>query len=425
MGEGIDAERQSGGRRRRAAAAPAKALRSRSATPVQRSMSRDARRSTGRRRPTARRAPSKKPRRRSPDAADAASRFAPTAPIRSRSPRCSRASRRTSLASTCSPTPSGAPPTAPQSMDDWMAAWGTPFWQQPVAAWQHMMTGGPVRVLPDERARAAADGAEEARPDRRRYRRLRRAEAGRAIDPMSGGPLLWQALASMHQPAHGRRRERNEEAQDRGRDADARFHAHRTRRPDADDGEAEAAVWLRQERDDGIHWPRGRGAGGRPARGRPRAARFSSSRRWPTSMGLPTPTAAASRASIRLASGQTIGHDECLARELRPQRVVRVEPFEDRRLPRQQVRIRRGECRPVRGRLAHLPLVNQEQERPRDRRVIQGGGALGVGKSPERGRKPIERVPACRGRSRTARPCGRDRHGGTDRSPAWCRGTAP
>jgi NAD(P)-dependent dehydrogenase (short-subunit alcohol dehydrogenase family) len=32
---------------------------------------------------------------------------------------------------------------ANQSMDDWMAAWGKPFWEQPLDSWAHMMAGGP------------------------------------------------------------------------------------------------------------------------------------------------------------------------------------------------------------------------------------------------------------------------------------------
>jgi NAD(P)-dependent dehydrogenase (short-subunit alcohol dehydrogenase family) len=29
------------------------------------------------------------------------------------------------------------------SMDDWLASWGNPFWEQPTAAWQQMMDAGP------------------------------------------------------------------------------------------------------------------------------------------------------------------------------------------------------------------------------------------------------------------------------------------
>jgi NAD(P)-dependent dehydrogenase (short-subunit alcohol dehydrogenase family) len=33
------------------------------------------------------------------------------------------------------------------SFEDWQAAWGRPFWDQPLALWQHMMTAGPYAYL--------------------------------------------------------------------------------------------------------------------------------------------------------------------------------------------------------------------------------------------------------------------------------------
>ena len=64
----------------------------------------------------------------------------------------SRASRRSRSASTCSPTPSGARPTPGSSMEEWMASWSKPFWEQPTATWQHMMDAGPYAYFLDERA---------------------------------------------------------------------------------------------------------------------------------------------------------------------------------------------------------------------------------------------------------------------------------
>ena len=79
-----------------------------------------------------------------------------------------------------------------KSMDDWMTAWGTPFWQQPVTAWQHMMVSGPCAyflmsahalqlMAPQKRGLivGVTDGYFEPKP-------------GETLDPMSGGPLLWK-----------------------------------------------------------------------------------------------------------------------------------------------------------------------------------------------------------------------------------------
>lgn len=78
------------------------------------------------------------------------------------------------------------------SMDEWMAAWGTPFWQQPLAAWTHMMTGGPYAyflmsgyalqlMAPKKRGLIVGitDGYVEPTP-------------GESSSAMNGGPLMWQ-----------------------------------------------------------------------------------------------------------------------------------------------------------------------------------------------------------------------------------------
>jgi NAD(P)-dependent dehydrogenase (short-subunit alcohol dehydrogenase family) len=81
---------------------------------------------------------------------------------------------------------------AAATMADWTAAWSTPFWEQPTAAWQRMMTAGPYsyylmstyalrHMAPARRGLivGVTDGYVES-------------PAGQAGDPMAGGPLLWQ-----------------------------------------------------------------------------------------------------------------------------------------------------------------------------------------------------------------------------------------
>lgn len=81
---------------------------------------------------------------------------------------------------------------AHQSMDDWMASWGTPFWEQSTAAWQHMMGAGPyayyltatygARLMTKYKKRGLivgiTDGYVETAP-------------GQPADAMGGGPLVW------------------------------------------------------------------------------------------------------------------------------------------------------------------------------------------------------------------------------------------
>jgi NAD(P)-dependent dehydrogenase (short-subunit alcohol dehydrogenase family) len=79
---------------------------------------------------------------------------------------------------------------AATSMDEWMASWSTPFWDQPVAAWQHMMAAGPYAyflmsahalrlMVPHKRGLivGVTDGYVDA--------------ADQTADPMAGGPLVW------------------------------------------------------------------------------------------------------------------------------------------------------------------------------------------------------------------------------------------
>ncbi len=77
------------------------------------------------------------------------------------------------------------------SMDDWVGAWATPFWGQPVAGWHHMMDAGPrayfltsacAMTLMSQQRRGlivgVTDGYFETAP-------------GVPADPSGGGPLLW------------------------------------------------------------------------------------------------------------------------------------------------------------------------------------------------------------------------------------------
>ena len=76
---------------------------------------------------------------------------------------------------------------ANQSMDDWMASWGKPFWEQPVESWQHMMGAGPYAYYLMSAHAIRVMASEEARPHRRRHRRL-----CRPPEPASP-PIRWAA----------------------------------------------------------------------------------------------------------------------------------------------------------------------------------------------------------------------------------------
>ena len=81
---------------------------------------------------------------------------------------------------------------AASTMEDWMAAWSAPFWEQPTATWQQMMTAGPFayflmsvhalrHMAPARRGLivGVTDGYVES-------------AAGQTADPVGGGPLVWQ-----------------------------------------------------------------------------------------------------------------------------------------------------------------------------------------------------------------------------------------
>ncbi len=80
---------------------------------------------------------------------------------------------------------------ANQTMDEWMAAWGKPFWEQPSEAWQHMMSAGPyayfltswhaMRVMA-KKGRGLIVGVTDGYFE---------SATGEPVDPMGGGPLLW------------------------------------------------------------------------------------------------------------------------------------------------------------------------------------------------------------------------------------------
>lgn len=80
---------------------------------------------------------------------------------------------------------------AATTIEDWMAAWGAPFWDQPATAWQHMVGAGPYAYFLTARhaMRAMAkqkrglivgvtDGYVETAP-------------GQTADAVGGGPLVW------------------------------------------------------------------------------------------------------------------------------------------------------------------------------------------------------------------------------------------
>jgi NAD(P)-dependent dehydrogenase (short-subunit alcohol dehydrogenase family) len=138
---------------------------------------------------------------------------------------------------------------ANQSMDDWMAAWGKPFWEQPIDSWAHMMAGGPyayylmsahaARVMARRRKGGLIVGVTDGYVE------------GAAPDAAGMGALIWTLS---HQCINLRR------------DVDAGLHADRTRRPAADDGRIEEAIRLCQQRVDGVYRPRRRRTRQRSAR---------------------------------------------------------------------------------------------------------------------------------------------------------------
>jgi NAD(P)-dependent dehydrogenase (short-subunit alcohol dehydrogenase family) len=85
----------------------------------------------------------------------------------------------------------GAADAGSASMDDWMAAWSKPFWEQPSAAWQHMMGAGPYAYfltswhaarLMATQGRGLIVGVTDLHSE---------ASPGAADDGVGGGQLLW------------------------------------------------------------------------------------------------------------------------------------------------------------------------------------------------------------------------------------------
>jgi NAD(P)-dependent dehydrogenase (short-subunit alcohol dehydrogenase family) len=80
---------------------------------------------------------------------------------------------------------------AHQAGGDWMASWGKPFWEQPVASWQHMMGAGPYAYF--------LMSAHAARLMARTNRGLIvgvtdgyfESPGGESSDAIGGGPLVW------------------------------------------------------------------------------------------------------------------------------------------------------------------------------------------------------------------------------------------
>ena len=81
---------------------------------------------------------------------------------------------------------------ANQSMDEWMAAWGRPFWEQSTDGWTHMMAGGPyayylmsahaARAMAKRKKRGLIVGVTDGHVE---------TGGGDAADAMGMGPLLW------------------------------------------------------------------------------------------------------------------------------------------------------------------------------------------------------------------------------------------
>lgn len=80
---------------------------------------------------------------------------------------------------------------ANQTMDDWMAAWGKPFWEQPTDAWAHMMNAGPFAYflmsahamrLMSKKGRGLIVGVTDGYFE---------TANGQPADAMGGGPVLW------------------------------------------------------------------------------------------------------------------------------------------------------------------------------------------------------------------------------------------
>ena len=80
---------------------------------------------------------------------------------------------------------------ANQSMEEWMAAWGRPFWEQPVDSWTHMMAGGPYAYylmsthamrLMSAKKRGLIVGVTDGYVE---------TPAGAASESVGMGPLLW------------------------------------------------------------------------------------------------------------------------------------------------------------------------------------------------------------------------------------------
>src|SRR5689334_23343471 len=76
-----------------------------------------------------------------------------------------------------------------------------------------------------------------------------------------------------------------------------------------------------------------------------------------------------------------VGHQEGPTGKVGGQQLLRIIPLQNRRLPRQQIVVVGLELGPRAGGLARLPIRDQQEKRPRDRLVIEAGGALGVGEA--------------------------------------------
>ena len=99
---------------------------------------------------------------------------------------------------------------ANQSMDEWMAAWGKPFWEQSTDGWTHMMAGGPyayylmsahaARLMAKQKKRGLIVGVTDGYVD---------TGGGDAADSIGHGSAPLEPVPPVHQPAdagHGGRR---------------------------------------------------------------------------------------------------------------------------------------------------------------------------------------------------------------------------